>query len=504
MHPLAESSVPDGPTQRPAEMPGASRAGLGVRIFQNTAMLLGGRVLGLFFSAGTSILLARFLGRERLGEYGAIFAYLALYSFFATFCLEQILAREVTQRREQAAEIFHTGTLAALGFSVTGVIIASLLAPFFGFSSPMRWLIVIASLDLLILPPLRFRGIIFQVEMRLWYSVAIGLFRQALWLLAVVLLATKNAAFYEVILARTLCGVAEAIAVIWAINGLGLIRGSARFIASEARLLLRGGFPLVLANLAGGIYHRIDQVMLHKMSGDRILGPYVIAVQLTELFSTLPVVLMTSLFPALSESAGDPQRFDRYLRESFRLLMVVVFGACAVITPIAAPFITLFYGQQFLASAPLLVVLVWSEVPIFFGVTLGSAIIAKGLQRFIPYGAIAGAFVNIALNLVLIPRYGALGASWATVISYTVPGIFFLSLFSEVRPMVAIGLRMAVWPLALALAITFALGRLHLSFWWKFMIASLAYAIGSWLVGAIKPTDLNRFLDIFRRGRANG
>jgi O-antigen/teichoic acid export membrane protein len=447
--------------------------------------------------------LARFLGRERLGQFGAIYAYLSLYGFFATFSLEQILARETATRRHQAAEIFHTGTLTALAFSLTGMIFAPLLAPLFGYSSHLRWLIVIAAIDLLILPPLRFRGIIFQVEMRFWYVVAIGLFRQALWLLAVFLLALKNAAFYEVILARTLCGVAEAVAVLWTVHRLGLIQGSKRFLAAEARLMIRGGFPLVVATLAGGIYHRIDQVMLHKMSGDQILGPYVIAVQLTELFSALPVALMSSLFPALSQSAGDPQRFDRYLRESYRFLLVLAFAACAVTTPIAAPFIELFYGKQYLTSAPLLIVLIWSEVPIFFGVALGSAIIAKGLQRYSPYGAIAGALVNILLNLVLIPRNGALGASWATVISYSVAGIFFLMLFPKVRPMVVLGLRTAIWPLALALAITFALVHLHLSFWVKLLSASLAYILGSVLTGAIVRSDLIRLRDMFRAGRAN-
>src|SRR4029077_16028158 len=100
--------------------------------------------------------------------------------------------------------------------------------------------------------------------------------------------------------------------------------------------------------------------------------------------SALPVALMSSLFPALSESASDPQRFDRYLRESYRFLLVLAFAACAVTTPIAAPFIELFYGKQYLTSAPLLIVLIWSEVPIFFGVALSSAIIAKGLQRYLP------------------------------------------------------------------------------------------------------------------------
>ncbi len=164
---------------------------------------------------------------------------------------------------------------------------------------------------------------------------------------------------------------------------------------NEAWMMLREGLPLVLTTLAIGIYHRIDQVMLHKMSGDQVLGPYVIAVQLTELFSALPVALMISLFPALAQSAKDEIRFNRYLSETYRFLLVIVFAACALIAPIAVPIVELFYRKQFLSTAGLLIVLIWSEVPIFFGVALGNAMITKGLQKYGPIGAVVGAAMNI-------------------------------------------------------------------------------------------------------------
>src|SRR5262249_34521793 len=161
----------------------------------------------------------------------------------------------------------------------------------------------------------------------------------------------------------------------------------------------------------------------HKMSGDLVLGPYVIAVQLTELFSALPVALMISLFPALAVSARDESRFTSYLSESYRFLLLIAFAACALVTPVAKPLIETFYGTQYLPPAGLLVVLIWSEVPVFFGVVLSNALVAKGIQKFTAYGAVAGAIANVFLNLFLIPRYGAMGASWATIVSYSIAGI---------------------------------------------------------------------------------
>jgi len=488
------TDAPQLPTTAPTTPPEiasvAAGPNIGFRVFQNTLAQLGGKGGGVLLSAATSILLARYLGRERLGEYGAIYAYLSIYSWLVTFSLDQILARDVSQRRSEASALFHTGSVIACFFAFAAGIIAPLAAPLFGYSGPLRWLIAIAAVDLLIMPPFKMPGIIFQVDMRQWYAVGIGLFRQVLWLIAVALLAFGNAAFYQVIIARTVCGLIEAVVVVAFVYRPGFLDGPRTFLKADARRMMRDAFPLVLSALAINIYHRIDQVMLHKMSGDKVLGPYVIAVQLTELFSALPVALMSSLFPVLALSAQDDVKFRRYLSESYRFLLVVAFAACALVTPVAHPFIELVYGKQFSATADLLIVLIWSEVPIFFGVALGNALVAKGLQKYLPASTAAGAITNVAINLAVIPRYGALGASWATVVSYCLAGIFFFLVFSELRPFVLMGLRISFVPFLLALGITFGLGAMPWAFWWKLLIATIVYPAGAWVLGAVRNQDI--------------
>jgi O-antigen/teichoic acid export membrane protein len=471
---------------------------LGFKVFQNVTAIFAGRVVGVPLSIATSILLVRYLGRERMGEYGALYAYLSFFSFLSTGALAQILAREASIRRAAAAKIFHVATVVAFVFALGGTVLAYLLGPLFGYHGMLHWLILIAAVDVLLLPPFNQPGIIFQVDMKQWFAVGIGTVRQVLWLLAVVLLALHSAAFYWVIIARMLCGVAETASVLYVLRRQGSLTGQRWFDWEEARLIVREAFPLAITALAVSIYHRIDQVMLHNMSGDKVLGPYVVAVQMTEFFSLLPNALMSSLFPALSQSVSDPPRFDRYLRESYRFLMVVVFGACAVVTPIAAPFVELFYGKEFLPTAPLLIVLIWSEVPIFFAAVLGNAMIAKGLQRYMPFSAFCGAFANVVLNLWLIPKYEALGASWATVISYFVASVFILLFFSEVRPLALRGLRIALPPFLLALAIMFSLHALCLEFQWKLLLASGTYVAGAVLLGMIERNDLERVRGLFR------
>lgn len=471
---------------------------VGTRVFQNTIVQLGGRGAGLVFSAATSILLARFLGRERMGEYGAVYAYLALYSWIATFGLEQILAREASQRRAEAASIFLTGTVVALCFSVSGIAVAFFLAPPFGYGGSLRMLVLFAAVDVLVIPAVSLAGIVFQVDMRQWYPVGLGLLRQAMWLLAVGLLAFGKASIFWVILSRTLVGVIAAAITLRVCWRRKLLPGPWSFSGEEARKLVRYGFPLALSSVAVGIFHRIDQVMLHKMTNDQALGPYVIAVQLAELFSALPVALMSSFFPILSQSANDEPKFMHYLGTSYRLLLVVAFAACALMAPIATPVIRLFYGQEFLQTAGLLIVLIWSEVPIFFGVALSSALVAKGLQRYLPLSTAVGAASNILLNLIVIPRYGALGASWASVVSYSAGGILLFLTLGKARSLVSQGLRIGLAPFVLALGITAVLRFVSWAFWWKLLFAFVVYVSGALLTGAIRRTEVNRAVELLK------
>jgi O-antigen/teichoic acid export membrane protein len=190
--------------------------------------------------------------------------------------------------------------------------------------------------------------------------------------------------------------------------------------------------------------------------------------------------------------SGQEEQFRHYLGVSYRFLMAVVFAVCAVFTPIAGPLVDFFYGNQFHYSATLLVVLVWSEVPIFFGVVITNAIIAKNLQRYLPLSTILGAVVNVVLNLAFIPLWGALGASWATVVSYCLASIFLFLGIRQTRAFAVQGLRIAFPPFVLALGITVVSTFLPWFFWWKLLFSAVSFFAGALLTGTVRRSELDR------------
>ena len=82
--------------------------------------------------------------------------------------------------------------------------------------------------------------------------------------------------------------------------------------------------------------------------------------------------------------------------------------------------IALAYGPEFAAAGPVLALHVWSGVFVFLGVARGQFLVNERLTRFYLGATLAGAALNIALNLWLIPVHGAWGAALATVVSQAV------------------------------------------------------------------------------------
>ncbi len=77
------------------------------------------------------------------------------------------------------------------------------------------------------------------------------------------------------------------------------------------------------------------------------------------------------------------------------------------------------YGTAFAGSIQILQVYIWALPGLVLGLFLTSFLIAENLRRIQIVSAVLPMLLNIILNIVLIPDFGALGAAWATVISYS-------------------------------------------------------------------------------------
>ena len=97
---------------------------------------------------------------------------------------------------------------------------------------------------------------------------------------------------------------------------------------------------------------------------------------------------------------------------------------------LAGPVVGWLYGPLYTESAAILCVHIWSGLLVGFGQLSGAWLMAERRIVLNLYRNLFGLAVNVPLNYFLIPRFGALGAAWATLISM-ICGWYLFDLFNK-------------------------------------------------------------------------
>lgn len=243
---------------------------------------------------------------------------------------------------------------------------------------------------------------------------------------------------------------------------------------------LRGMFPFVLIGVFYTIEYQMDTLILNQLQGPSAVGIYNAATAILYGLLLLPQAYRTAVFPVLSRLyLAHNERFVWVYKKSFKFMLLISLPIALAIGLAAYPLIQLLYTADFNAAAPVLQVLLIVFVVNMINVPSARALIVANLQRMAaPLQGITMT-LNIGLNLLLIPRLGVMGASWARVGSAVVYfGVTFMLADSQV---VRCRLTSGLWQISLASVglVVVTLGANALNWWWGFAaIAGLATYVG--------------------------
>lgn len=199
-----------------------------------------------------------------------------------------------------------------------------------------------------------------------------------------------------------------------------------KFDRALAKRLISFSWPLIISGIMVSLYMYIDQLMLHEMAGPAAQGIYSTAVNFSAAWYFVPIVIVSSLFPAiLNARRDDPVRYQKRLQNLYDI-MVWFSMFFALIVTIAAPLIYKLFKPEYASAAPILAVHVWSGIFVFLGTANGQYLIAENFNKLTFVRTSVGAVLNILLNLWLIPAMGAIGAAVATLISYFASTFFIV------------------------------------------------------------------------------
>lgn len=209
----------------------------------------------------------------------------------------------------------------------------------------------------------------------------------------------------------------------------------------EASVRSLGGYGLRLwvGSLSGVLLARIDQTLMTPLSSAYELGLYVVAVSVSELPLILHRAVRDVTFVADAHRQED-ERLAAAARISTAISAVVALGLGLTM----GWWIPVLFGAEFAGSVPVAAILLVGVVLGTSGSIAGAGLSARGRPGLRSIALLIACVANIAVLLVLVPQWGALGAAWATVVGYVLTSLLnlvFLRRLFGVRMRTFAGLR---------------------------------------------------------------
>jgi O-antigen/teichoic acid export membrane protein len=182
------------------------------------------------------------------------------------------------------------------------------------------------------------------------------------------------------------------------------------------------GLQMLAFGILGSLYARADSLLLLSLRGSVEAGFYSLAYRFYEAGLLLSNALAVALLPRLAREESPAHRARRLLGAYLALPLGMAIGMALL----AEPLIRLPFGLRYLPAVPMLRWLGLSWIPAFLS-SLGATVwISAGRSERLLIVFAMGAALNLSWNLILIPRWGGVGAAIAMLVSTAAMALAFL------------------------------------------------------------------------------
>lgn len=394
------------------------------KIFNNVFWAMLGKVINMGAALFVGILVARYLGPENYGIMNYVISYVALFSVIATFGLSNIEVRELSKSPENKDAIL--GTCFGLRFVFTTIAYALIVISVYIYKTDAftKTMILVYGLSLYTTSCFEVIRNYFTSIIKNEYVVKSEIARTLIGASIKVILLLGHAPLWCFIAAIAFDTVLVASGYVISYNKVvGKIRDW-KYDQTIVRYLINQSFPLLLSGAAIIIYQKIDQVMIGNMIDKQSVGYFATAGKFLDLILFLPTVLTQTVTPLIVKTKENGTK-EEYQYKSYQFISVVVWVSiilAALVSFLAYWMIYCTFGIKYIAAVPVLQIMAWKTVGMAISSSGGQLIIIEKLQKWAVFRNLAGCIVCVALNLILIPKYGVVGSAFVTIITLFVSG----------------------------------------------------------------------------------
>ncbi len=405
------------------------------KYFANTSWLFLEKIFRMLISFFISVLIARYLGPEKFGILSYAQSFVGLFAAFATLGLEGVLIREIIKNPEKENKILGTALfLRFIGFNLT--ILAIVLSFLFISNDIFVKILIIIITFSIFFKSFSVIDLYFQAKVLGRYSFlanSTAFFTSSLLKLYFIFTGAPLIAFAFSILFDSFVAAVSYLYWFYKVNKTS-INGLFKFDVHIAKSLLKDSFFFMLTAFIIGIYTKIDQVMIKNMLGNKEVSYYSIASQLVLVWYFIPVIISKSLYPAIENAKKISRKiYISRLEILFIIMSFISFLIIAIIELFREDIIVMLYGKDFMYASNIIAIYAISLIFSFQRIASEYFVVSENLKFFEIFKTSLGMILNVILNFVLIKKYGAIGAAYATIASVFLAGYLVYILHPKTR-----------------------------------------------------------------------
>ncbi|MBN1214463.1 MAG: polysaccharide biosynthesis C-terminal domain-containing protein [Candidatus Lokiarchaeota archaeon] len=196
----------------------------------------------------------------------------------------------------------------------------------------------------------------------------------------------------------------------------------------DIKKLIKNGILIYISNLSSFLNYRFDMFMLKIFTSFKDIGLYSIAVQMIEKLWIIPESIRNIIY---LEIAGK-RRNEEFVLIIFRINLLIMLIICTFIIIFAHPLIIFLFSTSYEGSVIPLIILMPGIFFFSFSKILAAYFLGIDEIKVNLKSSIISSVLNIFLNLLLIPKFGIMGAATATTLSYSSGAYYHLYKFKSI------------------------------------------------------------------------
>jgi O-antigen/teichoic acid export membrane protein len=264
------------------------------------------------------------------------------------------------------------------------------------------------------------------------------------------------------------------------------------------RIVIKESLPFAILVLLMSFYYRLDSVMIERMLGNGKfeVGIYAKSYRLLEGFNMFGYLFAGLLLPIFSRMLKKKESVDKLVKTSFNLIFLPTIVVSIISYIYSVEIMDLLYDTNIQKSAKVFQVLMFSFIATALSYVYGTLLTANGSLKSLNIISLIGLILNLGLNYMLIPLYGAYGAAYATLLTQ---GVVIFAQIVVAKKILSMDYEISVFVkntvvLVLGLMIVYFIYEYNKTWYLSAFLMMLSFLILAIIFRIFKVSDLKQIL----------